>query len=201
MNAHFWFMCIVLIMYNSWITRGFLLDKSTLAPQSSGGSVITNVQFLSLIELIADEKRHRYQLEQKVAELEKHQASIDQDSNILKLEIYIKRLEQRLSMVEQTTASLINNTRTCLADNGMSNAIANLSKRTFDIELKYNGLETNYNEFYNTCNTTDQQLDELKQEIVDLRNIMNVNHLSDLELFAKGSAIFRLEDKSIGKQQ
>ncbi|CAG2215284.1 unnamed protein product [Mytilus edulis] len=164
-------------MYKNWITTGFRLDKSTLAPQLSGGSVITDQHFLTLIELLSDEKQHRYQLEQKVAELEKRQGSVNQDSKMYQMENYIKQLESRISFVEQITASPVNNTCTCLADR---EAIEKLIKRTMDIELKYSVLETKYNDFYHAKNKTDQRLNELQQEVGDLRNLKTINQLQTL---------------------
>lgn len=177
MNVNFCFILTVLIMHKSWITGGFLLDKSTPAPQLISGSIITDQHFLTLIELLSDEKQHRYQLEQKVAVLEKRLGSVNLDSKISQMDKYIKQLESRISSVEQITASPVNNTCTCQADR---EAIEKLIKRTTDIELKYSVLETKNNDFYHAKNKTDQRLNELQQEVGDLRNLKTINQLQKL---------------------
>ncbi|CAG2209270.1 unnamed protein product [Mytilus edulis] len=99
-----------LLYYGPVCLHAFLLETSTLA--KSVGGPVTNVgndnHYSALIELLMDEKQHRYQLEQRVATLEQRSGSTQQAARILQLENFVKHLENDLSSVKQSLAQQLN---------------------------------------------------------------------------------------------
>ncbi|CAG2223803.1 unnamed protein product [Mytilus edulis] len=170
-----------LLYHGALCLHAFLLETST--PAKSVGGPVTNVgndnHYSALIELLMDEKQHRYQLEQRVAALEQSSGSTQQATRILQLENFVKHLENDLSSVKQSLAQQLNKSNT------VDHLAHVISDRSAICTQKYNDLSHRYDVLHTRFNTTNTKLAEVEEKMSNLDQLKGINQLQTIDSLQK----------------